>query len=38
MTFYPQKRPYSLFEKNTGPTDLLTDLRTDGPMDGHDLL
>ena len=26
MTFYPQKRPYSSFEYNTGPTD------------GHDLL
>ena len=34
MTFYPQKRPYSSFEDNTGHTDGRTDRRTDG----HDLL
>jgi len=33
MTFYPQRRPYSLFENNTGHTDGRTDLRTDGRTD-----
>ena len=33
MTLFPQKRPYTSFENNTGQTDL----RTDGRSDGHDL-
>ena len=33
MTFYPQKRPYSSFENNTGQTDGRTDGWTDGPTD-----
>ena len=33
MTIFPQKRPYSLFENDTGPMDGPTDRRTNGQAD-----